>query len=74
VRDNVYSLWGYEDTQLRDGSATARLVGSEVASLPRGIPCTMGDDVPSFIIENLRSSTEMRNPARDLIYYGVAPE
>jgi hypothetical protein len=74
MRDNAYSLWGHEDAQLRDGSATARSVSSEVESLPRGIPCATGDDVPSLIAENLRSSAEMRNPARDLIYYGVVPK
>lgn len=75
--EGVYSIWGHEAAQQLTGSPTRAACDLyQRATGPwhgRGIPVGMEGHLPAGLLDGLAARCVRRNPAADLISYGVMP-
>lgn len=74
-KDQFYSIWGHEQSQLVDGSATLKsieLAENDKDVNPRGYPVNIKGDVPDRLLEYVitKHNNKFQMQA-DLIHYGV---
>ncbi|MDP2265241.1 MAG: hypothetical protein Q8J70_01690 [Thiobacillus sp.] len=75
--EGLYSIWGHEAGQRRQGSATHHAIQyrqTAESDFPgRGTPVGIQGDVPEAVLRELMKRKQKNNPLTDLVRYGVVP-